>query len=51
MNGKGCQMARGMPKEGVNKGADMIIFAITFAILGLFGLTLTGSIATATRRR
>jgi|tagenome__1003787_1003787.scaffolds.fasta_scaffold20989645_2 hypothetical protein len=29
----------------------MIIFVITFAILALFGLTLTGSIATATRRR
>lgn len=29
----------------------MIIFVITFAILGLFALTLTGSIATATRRR
>ncbi len=29
----------------------MIIFVITFAIVALFALTLTGSIATATRRR
>jgi hypothetical protein len=29
----------------------MIIFALTFAILSLFALSLTGSIATATRRR
>jgi hypothetical protein len=29
----------------------MIIFVITFAILALFAMTLTGSIATATRRR
>jgi hypothetical protein len=29
----------------------MIIFIITFAILALFALTLTGSIATASRRR
>jgi hypothetical protein len=29
----------------------MIIFVITFAIIGLFALTLTGSIATAARRR
>jgi len=29
----------------------MIIVIITFAIISLFGLTLTGSIATATRRR
>jgi len=29
----------------------MIIFVITFAIVGLFALTLTGSIAEASRRR
>jgi len=29
----------------------MIIFIITFAIVGLFALTLTGSIATTERRR
>lgn len=29
----------------------MIIFVITFAIVSLFALTLTGSIATTTRRR
>ena len=29
----------------------MIIFVLTFAVLSLFGLTLTGSIASATRRR
>jgi hypothetical protein len=29
----------------------MIIFIITFAILALFAMTLTGSIATAARRR
>jgi len=29
----------------------MIIFILTFAIISLFALTLTGSIATATRRR
>jgi hypothetical protein len=29
----------------------MIIFIITFAIVALFALTLTGSIATANRRR
>jgi hypothetical protein len=29
----------------------MIIFVITFAIVGLFALTLTGSIASTTRRR
>jgi hypothetical protein len=29
----------------------MIIFALTFAIMSLFALSLTGSIATATRRR
>ena len=29
----------------------MIIFALTFAIISLFALTLTGSIASATRRR
>jgi len=29
----------------------MIIFVIMFAILALFAMTLTGSIATATRRR
>jgi hypothetical protein len=29
----------------------MIIFIITFAILALFALTLTGSIATTSRRR
>jgi hypothetical protein len=29
----------------------MIIFALTFAILSLFALSVTGSIATATRRR
>jgi hypothetical protein len=29
----------------------MIIFALTFAVLSLFALSLTGSIATATRRR
>jgi hypothetical protein len=32
-------------------GAAMIIFILTFAIMSLFALTLTGSIATATRRR
>jgi hypothetical protein len=29
----------------------MIIFVLSFAILALFALILTGSIATATRRR
>lgn len=29
----------------------MIIFALTFAIMSLFALSVTGSIATATRRR
>jgi len=29
----------------------MIIFGLTFAIMSLFALSLTGSIATATRRR
>jgi hypothetical protein len=29
----------------------MIIFVITFAIVGLFALTLTGSIAETSRRR
>jgi len=29
----------------------MIIFALTFAIMSLFALSLTGSIATAARRR
>jgi hypothetical protein len=29
----------------------MIIFVLTFAIASLFALTLTGSIASATRRR
>jgi hypothetical protein len=29
----------------------MIIFILTFAIASLFALSLTGSIATATRRR
>jgi hypothetical protein len=29
----------------------MIIFFLTFAIISLFALSLTGSIATATRRR
>jgi hypothetical protein len=29
----------------------MIIFALTFAIMSVFALSLTGSIATATRRR
>jgi hypothetical protein len=29
----------------------MIIFIITFAIVGLFALTLTGSIASTARRR
>jgi len=29
----------------------MIIFVITFAIISLFALTLTGSIAAGTRRR
>ena len=29
----------------------MIIFVITFAIIALLGLSLTGSVATATRRR
>ncbi len=29
----------------------MIIFIITFAIVGLFALTLTGSITTTARRR
>jgi hypothetical protein len=29
----------------------MIIFVITFAIVGLFALTLTGSIAEGSRRR
>jgi hypothetical protein len=29
----------------------MIIFLLTFAILSLFALTLTGTIASATRRR
>jgi hypothetical protein len=29
----------------------MIIFLITFAIISLFAMTLTGSIATAARRR
>jgi hypothetical protein len=29
----------------------MIIFLLTFAILALFALTLTGTIASATRRR
>jgi hypothetical protein len=29
----------------------MIIFVLTFAIAALFALTLTGSIASATRRR
>jgi hypothetical protein len=32
-------------------GAVMIIFLLTFAILSLFALTLTGTIASATRRR
>jgi hypothetical protein len=45
-------MARRMPGLRANKGADhMIIFVITFAIVALFALTLTGNIATATRRR
>jgi hypothetical protein len=29
----------------------MIVFLLTFAVMSLFALTLTGSIATATRRR
>ncbi len=32
-------------------GADMIIFILTLAVASLFVLTLTGSIASATRRR
>jgi hypothetical protein len=33
------------------RGAGMIIFVLTFAVVGLFALTLTGSIASAARRR
>jgi hypothetical protein len=29
----------------------MIVFVLTFAVVALFALTLTGSIASATRRR
>jgi hypothetical protein len=32
-------------------GADMMIFILTLAVASLFVLTLTGSIASATRRR
>jgi hypothetical protein len=32
-------------------GAVMIIFILTFAIVALFAITLTGSLASATRRR
>jgi len=32
-------------------GAVMIVFILTFAVAALFALTLTGTIASATRRR
>jgi hypothetical protein len=41
-----------MPLFRVSSGDRMIIFVLTFAIISLFALTLTGSIAaTATARR
>jgi hypothetical protein len=40
-----------MPLFMPTLGARMIIFVITFAIVALFALTLTGSIATTSRRR
>jgi hypothetical protein len=40
-----------MPYDQAGETGTMIIFVITFAIVALFALTLTGSIATATRRR
>jgi hypothetical protein len=39
-------LSRAVPRE-----LAMIIFVLTFAILALFALTLTGSIATTSRRR
>ena len=53
MSLKGPYLALRMPLVEWNEGelANMIIFIITFAIIGLFALTLTGSIATASRRR
>ena len=46
---KGWSLANGVPYS--KREPVMIIFALTFAILALFALSLTGSIATATRRR
>jgi hypothetical protein len=40
-----------MRLDKLNKGSLMIIFVITFAIVALFAMTLTGSIATTSRRR
>jgi hypothetical protein len=42
-------LAYGVRTESVDTA--MIIFILTFAIAALFALTLTGSIASSTRRR
>jgi hypothetical protein len=51
MNLKAHILGLHVPLERRSQGAAMIIFIITFAIAALFALTLTGSIATTTRRR
>jgi hypothetical protein len=51
MNRKARLMDLGMPLVDRHQGALMIIFIITFAIVALFALTLTGSIASTSRRR